>query len=90
MRPRSPPHWTTSIIHLAPQYSDTTLDEETERMRQCQLQTRGVGVVNILGISGFHLTCLRGNIFPHQQSLDDSSDLVLGILSFQLMSGLVQ
>lgn len=51
---------------------------------------QGVGVVNILGISGFHLTCLRGNIFPHQQSLDDSSDLVLGILSFQLMFGLVQ
>lgn len=45
VRPRSPPHGTTSIIHLASPDSNITLDEATEGMSQCQLQAKQRQVV---------------------------------------------
>lgn len=59
MRPRSAPHWTTSIIHLAALHSDTTLDGETEGMRQRHFQIKlrqsGLFFFNIWAFCWFSL-----------------------------------
>lgn len=67
MRPRSPPHWTASIIHLASTYSYVTLDEAMEGTRQGQLQNRDrpgfvVFCYILAALFSFVLMCLSAKI----------------------------
>lgn len=99
MRPRSPPHWTASIIHLASTYSYVTLDEAMEGTRQGQLQNKlrqarvcccFFGCI-FWALFFVVLMCLSAKKKKfHSSSVNFlMTDLILGILSFQLMFGLV-